>query len=42
MKWVIQIPIAFAPKYRRMVFYGEKKVVVGKILRWLCERNKDS
>ena len=27
----------FAPKYRRKVFYGEKKVAVGKILRQLCE-----
>ena len=29
--------IAFAPKYRRKVFYGEKKAAIGKILRQLCE-----
>jgi putative transposase len=29
--------IVFAPKYRRKVFYGEKKVEVGRILRQLCE-----
>jgi putative transposase len=27
----------FAPKYRRKVFYGEKRIEVGKILRQLCE-----
>lgn len=27
----------FAPKYRRKVFYGQKKVAIGKILRQLCE-----
>ena len=26
----------FAPKYRRMVFYGEFKTEIGKILRELC------
>lgn len=29
--------IVFAPKYRRKVFYGEKKIEIGKILRQLCE-----
>lgn len=29
--------IVFAPKYRRKVFYGQKKVAIGKILRQLCE-----
>ena len=29
--------IVFAPKYRRMVFYKEKRQAVGKILRQLCE-----
>ena len=29
--------IVFAPKYRRKVFYGEKKAAIGKILRQLCE-----
>lgn len=27
----------FAPKYRRQVFYGEKKRAIGEILRKLCE-----
>ena len=29
--------IVFAPKYRRQVFFGEKKVAIGKILRQLCD-----
>ena len=29
--------IVFAPKYRRMVFYHNKKQYIGKILRQLCE-----
>ena len=29
--------IVFAPKYRRKVFYQEKREAVGKILRQLCE-----
>ena len=36
-KWNCKYHVVFAPKYRRMVFYGEKKVIVGKILRQLCE-----
>ena len=35
--WNCKYHIVFAPKYRRKVFYGEKKVAVGKILRQLCE-----
>ena len=27
----------FAPKYRRQIFYGEKKRAIGEILRKLCE-----
>lgn len=34
---MIQNSIAFAPKYRRKVFYQEKREAVGKILRRLCE-----
>ena len=34
---MIENSIAFAPKYRRKVFYSEKRVAVGKILRQLCE-----
>ena len=36
-KWNCKYHIVFAPKYRRKVFYKEKKVEIGKILRQLCE-----
>ena len=36
-KWNCKYHIVFAPKYRRKVFYHEKRVEVGKILRQLCE-----
>ena len=36
-KWNCKYHIVFAPKYRRMVFYHNKKIFVGKILRHLCE-----
>ena len=36
-KWNCKYHIVFAPKYRRQVFYRQKKEVVGKILRQLCE-----
>ena len=29
--------IVFTPKYRRMAFYGSKRLEIGKILRKLCE-----
>ena len=35
--WICKFHIVFAPKYRRKVFFKEKRVVVGKILRKLCE-----
>ena len=35
---VIENSIVFAPKYRRKIFYHEKREAVGKILRQLCER----
>ena len=35
--WNCKYHIVFAPKYRRMVFYKNKKVEIGKILRKLCE-----
>ncbi|MPM44404.1 IS200/IS605 family transposase [bioreactor metagenome] len=35
-KWNCKYHIVFAPKYRRKIFYGEKKVEIGKILRELC------
>ena len=36
-KWNCKYHIVFAPKYRRKVFYGEKKLEIGKILRELCK-----
>ena len=36
-QWNCKYHIVFAPKYRRQVFYGEKKRVIGEILRKLCE-----
>ena len=35
--WNCKYHIVFAPKYRRMVFYKEKRTAIGKILRQLCE-----
>ena len=36
-KWNCKYHIVFAPKYRRKVFFKEKRVEIGKILRQLCE-----
>ena len=36
-KWNCKYHIVFAPKYRRKIFYGEKRNAIGKILRELCE-----
>ena len=36
-KWNCKYHVVFAPKYRRKVFYGEKRRAIGKILRTLCE-----
>ncbi len=36
-KWNCKHHIVFAPKYRRKVFYREKRAAIGKILRQLCE-----
>jgi putative transposase len=35
-KWECKYHIVFAPKYRRKVFYGQKRYEIGKILRELC------
>jgi len=35
-KWNCKYHVVFAPKYRRKIFYGEKKAEIGKILRELC------
>lgn len=37
-KWNCKYHIVFAPKYRRMMIYGQIKVDIGKILRKLCEQ----
>ena len=39
-KWNCKYHIVFAPKYRRKVFFGEKRREIGKILRTLCEWKK--
>lgn len=36
-KWNCKYHIVFKPKYRRKVFYEEKRIEVGAILRKLCE-----
>ena len=35
-KWACKYHIVFAPKYRRKVFYGSKRLEIGAILRELC------
>ena len=35
--WNCKYHIVFAPKYRRKVFFKEKRIEIGKILRKLCE-----
>ena len=35
--WNCKYHIVFAPKYRRKVFYGQKRREIGAILRSLCE-----
>ena len=32
-KWNCKYHIVFAPKYRRKIFYGQKRLEIGKILR---------
>ena len=36
--WRCQYHVVFAPKYRRMVIYGQIKKDIGQILRQLCEQ----
>ena len=35
--WNCKYHIVFAPKYRRKIFYGEKRLEIGAILRQLCK-----
>lgn len=36
-KWNCKYHIVFAPKYRRKVFFGQKRLEIGAILRELCK-----
>jgi putative transposase len=36
-KWNCKYHIVFAPKYRRKIFYEEKRIELGEILRELCK-----
>ena len=36
--WNCKYHIVFAPQYRRKVFYGQKRMEIGEILRTLCKR----
>ena len=36
-KWNCKYHIVFAPKYRREIFYEEKRLELGEILRELCK-----
>ena len=38
--WSCKYHVVFAPKYRRKVFYGQKRRQIGAILRRLCEYKK--
>ena len=35
--WNCKYHVVFAPKFRRKVFYGERRREIGEILRKLCE-----
>ena len=37
MMWNFKYHIVFAPKYRRKVFFNQKRLDIGAILRSLCE-----
>ncbi len=36
-KWNCKYHIVFAPKYRRKIFYGSKRLEIGAIFRELCK-----
>ena len=40
-KWNCKYHIAFAPKYRRQVFFEEKRLEIREILRQLCRWKKE-
>ena len=35
-KWECKYHIVFAPKYRRKVFFGQRRYEIGKVIRELC------
>lgn len=35
--WNCKYHVVFEPKYRRKIFYGEKRVEIGSIIRQLCK-----
>lgn len=37
IKWNCKYHIVFTPKYRRKIFYVQKRMEIGKILRDLCD-----
>ena len=39
-RWNCKYHVVFAPKYRRKVFYEDKRLEIGQILRKLCEWKK--
>ncbi len=39
-KWNCKYHIVFSPKYRRKIFYGQKRMEIGQILRDLCDWNE--
>ena len=39
-KWNCKYHVVFAPKYRRQVFYGEKRKAIGEVLQKLCEQKE--
>lgn len=36
-KWNCKYHIVFSPKYRRKIFYGQKRMEIGKILRYISD-----
>lgn len=36
-KWNCKYHIVFTSKYRRKIFYGQKRLEIGKILRDICD-----
>ena len=36
-KWNCKYHIVFTPKYRRKIFYEQKRLEIGRILRELCD-----